>query len=263
MSAKTKSPLKWAPLRVAGQSSDEQLDRIFTEKVTSSYLAASFLVAIAVFEWFRYIQNSPPWPWLFTAMAVVAVGWAVIQTRRYKGLAHNLKLGRDGERAVAQYLEQLRTKDFFVFHDVPQGDSNIDHVLIGTRGIYTIETKTLSKPVRGNCKIVVDRGRVFANGKELNRDPITQAKAQARWLYDFLAESQFKQFVQPVIVFPGWFVEPHDRNALGVWMIEPKMLDGMLDERPAVLSLDQVRAIASALSSYIRSRSALMQKAES
>ncbi len=261
MGAKTKSPLKWSPLRVAGQSADEQLDRIFTDKVVSVYLVAVLFVAIAAFEWLREIQNSPPLPRLFTVFAVIAVGWAVIQIRRYKNRAHNLKLGRDGERAVAQYLEQFRTKDFFVFHDVPQGNSNIDHVLIGTRGIYTIETKTLSKPVRGDCKIVVDKGKVTVNGKELNRDPITQAKAQARWLYDFLAGSQFKQFVQPVVVFPGWFVEPHDRKALGVWVLEPKMLDGILEEKPEILSFDQVRAMASTLSSYIRSQSALMQKA--
>lgn len=176
-----------------------------------------------------------------------------------KGLAQarNLKLGRSGERAVAQYLEWFRTKDFFVFHDVPQGDSNIDHVLIGTRGVYVIETKTISKPVRGECKIVVDKERVFANGRELDRDPITQAKAQARWLYNFLAESQFKQFVQPVVVFPEWFVQPYDRKALGVWVLEPKMLDGLLEEKPEISSLDQVRAMASSLSSYIRSQSTL------
>lgn len=168
-----------------------------------------------------------------------------------------MKLGRDGERAVAQYLEWFRTKDFFVFHDAPQGDSNIDHVLIGTRGVYTIETKTLSKPVRGECRIVVNQEKILANGKELDRDPIAQAKAQARWLYNFLAESQFKQFVQPVVVFPGWFVDPHDRKALGVWVLEPKALDGFIESEPEVLSHDQVRAMASALSSYIRSKSPL------
>lgn len=214
MNTKTKSPLKFAPLRIPGQSSDEQLDRIFTDKVTSCYLAAVLFGAIAIFEWFRYMQNSPPLPWLFTAFAVIAVGWAVIQIRRYKVLARNSKLGRDGERAVAQHLEWFRTRNFFVFHDVPQNDSNIDHVLIGTRGVYTIETKTLSKPMRGECKIVVDKEKIFANGKELSRNPIIQAKAQARWLYDFFAESQFKQFVQSVVVFPEWFVQPYDRNEI-------------------------------------------------
>jgi hypothetical protein len=41
-----------------------------------------------------------------------------------------------------------------------------------------------------------------------DRDPITQAQAQARWLRDALQESRGRTWqIKPVIVFPGWFVE--------------------------------------------------------
>jgi len=174
---------------------------------------------------------------------------------RVRQRVKSLKLGRAGERAVAQYLEWFRTKDFFVFHDVPNGDANIDHVLIGPRGLYVVETKTLSKPIRGECRIRVQNEGVTANGRRLDRNPIVQAKAQARWLYNFLAESGFKQFVQPVVVFPGWFVEPFDMKSLGVWVLEPKALEAFIDRQEPVLTQDQVRAMASALSSYVRSQS--------
>ncbi len=144
-----------------------------------------------------------------------------------------------------------------MFHDVPNGDANIDHVLIGPRGIYVIETKTLSKPVRGDCKITVIAGRVAANGNVMDRDPITQAKAQARWLYNFLSETQFKCFVQPVVVFPGWYVEPFDMKSVGVWVIEPKGLDGFIERQATSIDRAQVKAMASALSSYIRNQSAI------
>lgn len=130
-------------------------------------------------------------------------------------------------------------------------------MLIGPRGIFVIETKTLSKPVRGDCKITVIAGRVAANGNVLDRDPITQAKAQARWLYNFLSETQFKCFVQPVVVFPGWYVEPFDMKSVGVWIIEPKGLDGFIERQATSIDRDQVRAMASALSSYIRNQSAI------
>lgn len=152
-------------------------------------------------------------------MTVLAVGlplFAVVRLRGALKRIRSLKLGQRGERAVAQYLEWFRTKDFFVFHDVPNKDANIDHVLIGTRGVYVIETKTLSKPARGECKITVVDGRVAVNGYVMDRDPITQVKAQARWLYDFLGETQLKCFVQPVVVFPGWYVEPFDMKSVGV-----------------------------------------------
>lgn len=257
MEKSSKSPLKAAPLRVAGQSlSDQLLDNALDRLIAPAAMALT-LVIVAALEWTRYLLKTPPAPGFYTAIAAAAVAWAAWNWRKGWRQAANMKLGRAGERAVAQYLEWFRTKEFFVFHDVPNGDANIDHVLIGTRGLYVIETKTLSKPVRGECRITVTAEGIRANGRPLDRNPIVQAKAQARWLYDFLGETGFKQFVRPVVVFPGWFVERFDMKALGVWVLEPKALDAFIEQEPVVLTHDQVRAMASALSSYIRSKSAL------
>jgi hypothetical protein len=196
----TKSPLKAPPLRVPGESIDAQLGEVEYDEIISPLALALFLALLAALEWYRYLSHQPPSPWTFTAAAIIGVAWAVWRARRGFVLVRRLRLGRSGERAVAQYLEWFRTKDFFVFHDIPTGDANIDHVLIGTRGLYVIETKTLSKPARGQCKIAVSDGRLLANGRPLDRDPVVQAKAQARWLHNFLAEADFKKFVQPIVV---------------------------------------------------------------
>jgi len=242
-------------LRVPGQSVGEEMIDNAWDSIAGPYMIAGLLVVLAGSEWARWYFNSPPAPWLYTAIAILGALWAYWKIRRGMAKAQQLRQGRDGERAVAQYLEWFRTKDFFVFHDVPNGDANIDHVLIGTRGLYTIETKTLSKPVRGECLISVADEGVRANGRLLVRNPVPQAKAQARWLYSFLAEAQFKCFVQPVVVFPGWFVEPFDMKGAGVWVLEPKALDAFIERQDIVLTQEQVRAMASALSSYIRSQS--------
>lgn len=255
MTEEKKSPLKAAPLRVPGESLDRELRDVADDELIVPWLMAVIAVVLAGLEWWRYATDSKPSPILFTVFALAVVGYAAWRWRRGLRRMRNLKLGRDGERAVAQYLEWFRTKEFFVFHDVPTGDANIDHMLIGTRGLYVIETKTLSKPVRGACRITVSEAGIAANGRPLDRNPIPQAKAQARWLYDFLAESGFKRFVQPVVVFPGWFVEPFDSKAVGVWVLEPKALDKFIDGQPVVLTTEQVGAMASAVSSYIRSRS--------
>jgi hypothetical protein len=91
----------------------------------------------------------------------------------------------------------------------------------------------------------------------LERNPIVQAKAQARWLHNFLREAGYAQYVQPVVVFPGWYVERFDMKALGVWVLEPKALDAFIEQEPESLTHDQVRSAALALSSYIRSQSRL------
>lgn len=254
---KTRTPLDAAPLRVAGQSlSDEIADKL-NDHVMPALMAAAMALAFAVMEWLRYWQQSRPSPWLFSALAVAASAYAAITAVRAHRHVRNLRLGRDAESAVAQYLEWFRTAGFFVFHDVPNGLANIDHVLIGQRGIYSIETKAASKPMRGECKARVTDGQVLLNGRVMERNPLVQAKAQAKWLHNFFKEVQFKPYVQPVVVIPGWFVEPFDMRAAGAWVLEPKALDKFIANEPERLTRDEVRAMASALSSYIRAQSAL------
>jgi hypothetical protein len=254
---KTRSPLKRAPLRVAGESIDAQLDEVIHSELLSPYILAAFMALLALMEWFRFYTEMKPNPWLFSVVAALAVAYAFFRMRRGYWIAKQLKLGRSGERAVAQYLERFRAKDFFVFHDVPSGDANIDHLLIGTKGIYTIETKTLSKPTRGDARIRVHDQSILADGHVIDRNPIVQAKAQAGWVYNFFTDCGFKKFVQPVVVFPGWYVEPCDMKSIGVWIIEPKALDSFIERRQETLTPDEVRAMASAVSSHITSQSAL------
>ena len=252
-----RTPLRAAPLRVAGQSVEAEIDMWRHEHGVVPLLTALFMLLLAGLEWFRFWVRAPVSPWAMTVCALVATAYAVFKFRQTKKRLTELRLGRDTERAVAQYLEWFRTSGFFVFHDVPTGDANIDHVLVGPRGIYAIETKAASKPLRGECKATVQEDGIRLNGQLMTRDPIVQAKAQARWLHNFFKESQFKPFVQPVVLIPGWFVEPFDLRAIGVWVLELKALDAFIARQPERLTRDEVRAMGSALSSYIRAQSAL------
>lgn len=75
-----------------------------------------------------------------------------------------------------------------------------------------------------------------------------------RWLRNFFAESQFKVSVQSVVVIPGWFVEPFDIKKAGAWVLEVKALEKFVENAPERLTREEVKAMASALSSYIRSQ---------
>ncbi|WP_171016006.1 nuclease-related domain-containing protein [Ramlibacter sp. 2FC] len=251
--AEERSPLeRAAPLRVPGQSLTDELDDVVYDHVLSPLFLAVSMALLAVLEWWRYVSDAKPSPWVFTAAAVATFLYAVFKVRRTRRRIRLLKLGRDGERVVAQYLEWFRTSGFFVFHDVPSGDANLDHVLIGPRGVFSIETKTLSKPRRGDCKVSVVNGVVLANGRKLDRDPLVQAKAQAGWLRSFLTGSRFDVSVWPVVLFPGWFVSPFDSKGVGAWVLEPKALNKFIENEPERYTREQVQAMASALSSYIR-----------
>lgn len=253
---KKRSPLdRAAPLRAPGQSLTEQLHDESYDHILTPGMLAVMMVIMAVLEWFRYFTAAKPSPVIYTVAATVAVVYAAIKIWRASKRLAKIRLGRDGERAVAEHLEWLRRKDFVVFHDVPNGDANVDHVVIGPQGVFTIETKTHSKPVRGECKVTVAAGEVFANGQRIDRNPLVQAKAQARWLGNFLRESHFQPFVWPTVVFPGWFVESFDNEAEGIWVLETKAVVKFIENEPVRHSLDEVKAMASALRSYVRAQS--------
>lgn len=255
-SLKKRSPLDRAPpLRAPGQSLTDQLQDEFYDHIVAPGILALIMLLMAGLEWFRYFTAAKPNPAIYTVVAVMAVAYAAVKTWRAKKRLTQIRLGRDGERAVAEHLEWLRRKDFVVLHDVPNGDANVDHVVIGPQGVFTIETKTHSKPVRGECKVTVVAGEVFANGHRIDRNPLVQAKAQARWLGNFLRENQFEPFVWPVVVFPGWFVASFDNQAEGIWVLETKALAKFLENEPVRHSLDEVKAMAAALRSYVRAQS--------
>ena len=155
---------------------------------------------------------------------------------------------------MGEFLERLRESGFKVFHDIPGPQFNIDHVVIGPKGVFTIETKTWSKPARGQPRITFDGESLKAAGFDPDRDPIVQGRAQARWLNQLLAESTGRKVpVRPVIVFPGWFIEgPPREKKSEVWVLEPKLLPAYLDHEPEVLAPEDVSLLAFHLSRYVR-----------
>lgn len=152
-------------------------------------------------------------------------------------------------------LEGLRGQGYAVFHDLVDDDFNLDHVIIGPAGAFTIETKTWSKPAKGSPKISFDGTTLRAAGWEPDRDPVVQAKAQASWLQRLLGEITDKAVpVRPVIVFPGWFVEDSRAGRKDLWVLEPKALSAFLANEPAVLAPEDVKLASLQLWRLIRGR---------
>lgn len=248
-----RSPLdRSMPMRAAGQSITDEINTAIDDHIIAPYFFAAFFVVIAIMEWVRYFNNAKPSPYFYTFVAVIVSVIATYKILRFRKNLKQLKLGRDGERVVAHYLEDLRAYGFAIFHDVPSGDANVDHIIIGTKGIFTIETKTMQKPLRGACKVNIANGVVYANGSALPRNPLIQARAQANWLKNFLAESKFDVKVWPVVAFPGWFVDQDGVKAENAWVIEPKQLQPKIERQSDRYSPEQVSAMVSALRSYIR-----------
>ncbi len=254
MSKTTRSPIKDRPLRLPGQSLQEERADIWADKIEPWLMMAIFFLVLAGWEWFRYLN--PQWtsPWLVTVFALLVIAFAAWRLARQLPRLRAIRLGMEGERAVGQFLERLREQGYHVFHDVLAEGFNVDHILIGPAGVLTIETKTWSKPVRGDARIAFDGTRLTVAGRTPDRDPLVQALAQAGWVKGLLAESTGRRYdVQPVVVFPGWYVEASPGAHRPVWVMEPKGLPAFLAREPVRVNAEDIKLAVFHLSRYVRS----------
>jgi nuclease-like protein len=212
-----------------------------------------FGVYLAATEWLRESGYLRPHPVVFTIAAVAIAGFAIWRMFRLRPVLRALRLGIDGEKVVGQFLERLREQGYQVFHDVVAPGFNVDHVLVGPGGVFTVETKTRSKPVRGEPRIRCDGESLTVAGHEPDRDPIRQARGQAAWLRKVLSESTGRDFpVAPVILFPGWFIENSPGSLRQIWVLEPKALPAFLQGEPQRLEHADASLASYHLSRYIR-----------
>ncbi len=253
MTPKTRSPLKDRPLRVPGQSVSEEREELLENTVAQPLMLALFLSLLAGLEWSRLYFNIKPSPIIYSIAAVMGVAYASFRIWRNIPKLRSLRQAMEGERVVGQFLERLRQHGFQVFHDVVGDGFNVDHVLIGPPGVFTVETKTWSKPAIGNAQVVFDGETLKIGSFAPDRDPIVQARAQASWLKQLLLESTGRKFeARPVIVFPGWFVA-NSGGFRDLWVLEPKALPSFLQQEPARLSPEDVQLASFHLSRLIRS----------
>jgi hypothetical protein len=139
--------------------------------------------------------------------------------------------GARGEEQVGALLEALDGEGWLVIHDATFGNGNVDHILIGPPGAFTVETKSHPGPIKV--------GR-------LHGAMINQARAQARSI-----ERVTGIQAEPLIVFSRAWVDKPMARRKGVRVMPARMLVGYLQKRSARLVPAQVdeahRLLASAL----------------
>lgn len=250
---KYKSPIKAKALRNPGQSLEEKINNIIFDKLFTYFMMSAFTITYTGLEWFYWYNQTPRNPWVFTVLAVLVVMFTIYKFFKIRKVVKKYRQGLDGERAVGQYLDKLRKVGFDIYHDIVFDGFNIDHIAISTNGIFCIETKTYSKPIKGEAKLQYDGVSVEVNGYKAN-SPIIQAKAASKTLQELLEQSCGKKFnVRPVLLFPGWFIEPKVKDSQKkVWALNPKGFQTFAQNQGEQLTDDDAKLASYHLSRHIR-----------
>ena len=139
--------------------------------------------------------------------------------------------GASAGEHVGSLLDELPREEWHVIHDASVGHGNVDHILIGPAGVFTVETKSHPGPIRV--------GRVHGA-------TLSQAQAQRRSM-----EQVTGLQVEPLIVYSRAWVDRPLARRKGVRVVPARMLLGYLAKRPerlAAADIEQARArVAEAL----------------
>jgi hypothetical protein len=171
------------------------------------------------------IQSSGFWL-LAGALSLAVIAFFLYRTLRLFSRVRRRRLGLDGEMATAEELNQLMRHGYYVYHDIPGQNYNVDHVVVGKNGVFAFETKTHAKPAAG-FKAVFD-GRSIKYPDQQDSKAVQQAERNALTLAKYLSRASGARVrVQPVVVLPGWYLETTARPD-GVVVLSSGQLRGWL-----------------------------------
>ena len=223
-----RSPFTDNFLRSPGESLSKQIMELndgVTENlvliITTPILLYSIYISSLLFG------NSKNSIWSLIGCIIIGIGFIayyLFKLIKLMNLRQSYRLGYEGEIAVGQELNQLMRDGYYVYHDFLAGKFNIDHIVVGTPGVFAVETKARSKPTskdrRADAKVKYDGKFLrFPNGTD--NESLEQARRQAEWLSKWLQSAVGEPVrVRPVVALPGWFVERVASG--GIRVINPK-----------------------------------------
>ena len=245
-------------LRQPGQRLREQLEIHVTGLFF--YIGGALVVAwvIALAEWILLWIGRPTGPQLPTIMAISLTVIAAVGFRRWFRRAKALARGERGERLVAHILDELAEHGYRAIHDVPVKlddgrDVNIDHVLIGPAGVFAIETKFRS----GNPQVQYNGKRILVEGREEDRDALSQARASAASTREIIERVTGRTGrVRAVVLYANCRVTT--RSGADEWVLAPTQLKAWIKQeerwngpKGAILDRESINACARAIESHV------------
>jgi hypothetical protein len=152
------------------------------------------------------------------------------------------RVGAGGEETVGAKLEKLVKHGWHVLHAVPVGErgSDIDHVVIGHGGVYTVNTKT-----HPGGKVWVGKHQVRVNGHATNYLRNSRFEAQ-RAEQMLTAAVGFPVMVRPTLVFLTGTFFPDvtiKQNPDGVLILDRLDIPSAFKRAPHRLTAEQVEAV--------------------
>lgn len=193
------------------------------------------VVIIAVYAAVRYLEGAGRWLAAETIglalfgvplISCIVFGWVrMTGTRNFTRLIH------EGRLATRRVLDPILKERYLVLHDVVGHPFSIDHLAVGPKGVFAIQT--CAKPAAANrqgadSRVVTYNGRELFFPKGSDHDMVERARENAEklsaWLSDQINEPVA---VRAVVSLPGWTVRR--TSAEGIPVVNPKQFASLFE----------------------------------
>lgn len=146
---------------------------------------------------------------LFVLVAMISAVELALCVRSFKRFSRDMDargLGVHGERIMATQLAELGRDGHIILHDLPLPNMNIDHLIIGPKGVIVVETKMRAKQPGPRSEVRVEAEAIVLNNGPRDPAPIKQLRMAMSLLKDKIQVPD--ELLLGVIVYPEWWV--HD-----------------------------------------------------
>lgn len=238
-------------LRIPGGSLLMRLDNL-NEQI-NLYLVYVIILPLVIYSalisysYFQAEQPSLAVIWIASIISIALIAYMAYNLVKFLSRRKGIRLAYEGELAVGQELNQLMLHGYRVYHDFPADTFNIDHIIVGPKGVFAVETHTRSKGAipKGNQEATVTYdGRMLTFADTTDFETIEQAKQQADWLSQWLGAATDEPIaVRAIVTLPGWVVKR--TSADGIPVVNPGQFATLFEHiKPRPLSetmLDSIK----------------------
>lgn len=215
---------------------NEQIHLYLVYVIVLPLILYSALISYAYFR-----TEHPPLSviWISAIIGCLVLAYLIFNLARFSSRRKRIRLGYEGELAVGQELNHLMGQGYLVYHDFPADTFNIDHIIVGEKGVFAVETCTRLKGSArtGSQEATVNYdGRMLVYTDKSDFETIEQAEKQADWLSQWLAAATGEPIaVRAVVALPGWVVKR--TSADGIPVVNPGQFGSLFDHiKPRPLS---------------------------
>ena len=241
---------------VQGESLELRISQL-NDKIVEVLLLPMVTFVASIFIWMIYLGFMKVGfisALFMTFLLAVFSIRAFFKIREIHRQIENHQKGLDGERYVGLKLERLSSDNTFIFHDINCEKFNIDHIIISTKGIFTIDVKNWTLPDReyNQADYIFKNNELIDSTGELQKDLMYKIESQGNWFEGKIFEWIGKRYpVCRVGIMIGAYVNNVSKDFSKYWIVNDSAFVGLFDKERDKISIQDVLRIKDSLHRFV------------